>query len=393
MNKIISAKYAVLTPTGVNKSRVSLILEGKIKMGTCKKFPEFKETRSVDYYYLDNIGPVDKDHWKDLLSSVIRLEKTFSEWCYDNNVPRSFARFLKTIPEFNEFISSREYRHLIGLKLSQQESTTRVNKKKTSRTRNVSTLLLERSYQRALSLCTKYNVTLLSSKDDWMGCHYSDGTIPVYDVSCNVCKTVYRTYFHSSTIRVCPACKDSMYRSIREEKFAKWLESQGFEVYRSCRTVLSNNWELDLYLPSLKIGIEFNGVYWHSSKYHDSDYHKNKTQDALSKGVTLLHFWEDESDASIEKHLKFVLSNKQKLLKKDLEVVFCDKFPDKQVLLLSNPEYKFVKWQPHYFLYLNEATFKHKSNTVCRDSSKFKDLLAEGFTKVYDSGVYIFKRS
>ncbi len=35
--------------------------------------------------------------------------------------------------------------------------------------------------------------------------------------------------------------------------------------------------EIDIYLPDLKIGFEFNGLYWHSSKYKDKYFHIDKT--------------------------------------------------------------------------------------------------------------------
>jgi len=49
---------------------------------------------------------------------------------------------------------------------------------------------------------------------------------------------------------------------------------------------------LDLYLPDLKIAIEFNGTYWHSEVYRDENYHKNKYLICKSKGIRLFQIWE-----------------------------------------------------------------------------------------------------
>ena len=49
------------------------------------------------------------------------------------------------------------------------------------------------------------------------------------------------------------------------------------------------NRELDIYIPSRKLGIEFNGVYWHSLR--PENYHKEKTDLCENKGVRLLHVW------------------------------------------------------------------------------------------------------
>lgn len=51
--------------------------------------------------------------------------------------------------------------------------------------------------------------------------------------------------------------------------------------------------EIDIYIPEKKLGIEFNGLYWHSSAVKENDYHLKKTELAESKGIQLLHIYED----------------------------------------------------------------------------------------------------
>jgi hypothetical protein len=52
-------------------------------------------------------------------------------------------------------------------------------------------------------------------------------------------------------------------------------------------------YELDIYLPELKIAFEFNGLHWHSELYKDNNYHLNKTEYCLKNGINLIHIWED----------------------------------------------------------------------------------------------------
>ena len=60
------------------------------------------------------------------------------------------------------------------------------------------------------------------------------------------------------------------------------------------RTIL-NGKEIDLYYPDLKLGIEFNGNYWHSDlKKSDAKYHQNKSIEARNKGIRLFHIFEYE---------------------------------------------------------------------------------------------------
>jgi hypothetical protein len=56
-----------------------------------------------------------------------------------------------------------------------------------------------------------------------------------------------------------------------------------------------NPFEIDIYLPELKIGIEYNGLFYHSeSRGKHKTYHLDKTKLAESKGVKLIHIFEDE---------------------------------------------------------------------------------------------------
>ncbi len=52
-------------------------------------------------------------------------------------------------------------------------------------------------------------------------------------------------------------------------------------------------YELDIYLPELKLGFEYNGLYWHSELYKNKKYHLEKTKNCKSKGIKLIHVWED----------------------------------------------------------------------------------------------------
>ena len=52
--------------------------------------------------------------------------------------------------------------------------------------------------------------------------------------------------------------------------------------------------EIDIYIPSLKIGIEYDGLYWHSEMAKDMNYHLQKTEECEKKGIRLIHIFEDE---------------------------------------------------------------------------------------------------
>lgn len=64
-------------------------------------------------------------------------------------------------------------------------------------------------------------------------------------------------------------------------------------VFISSRSIIKP-YEIDLYNDTHKIGIEFNGNYWHSELYKDKNYHKHKSDLALNSGVQLYHIFEYE---------------------------------------------------------------------------------------------------
>lgn len=71
--------------------------------------------------------------------------------------------------------------------------------------------------------------------------------------------------------------------------FGSW----GLTVVPSDRTVLAPK-EIDIFLPEQKIGVEFNGLYWHSELYRDKNYHADKVQAAKEAGIQLIQIWEDD---------------------------------------------------------------------------------------------------
>jgi len=83
------------------------------------------------------------------------------------------------------------------------------------------------------------------------------------------------------------------------------------------RTILGNGKEIDIYLPKFKIGIEFNGLKWHSDEYKsDKYYHLKKTEICAKKGIRLIHIFEDEYKYS-----------KNIVLSKLRHLLFIDKLP------------------------------------------------------------------
>lgn len=88
---------------------------------------------------------------------------------------------------------------------------------------------------------------------------------------------------------VCNPIGDS--RSIKENDLFEFIKSiyQG-EIIQSYKDGL----EIDIYLPILNLGFEFNGLYWHSEEFRPRRYHIDKTNYFEKKGIRIIHIWEDD---------------------------------------------------------------------------------------------------
>jgi len=94
----------------------------------------------------------------------------------------------------------------------------------------------------------------------------------------------------------CPVCAKQNFRSKPEFEIKEFLESFDVEVKH---TYYLNGTELDLYIPSYNLAIEFDGLFYHSSGSVDTDAviskkHIKKTELCEANGITLLHIFENE---------------------------------------------------------------------------------------------------
>ena len=80
------------------------------------------------------------------------------------------------------------------------------------------------------------------------------------------------------------------------EKVSKAEQEIGkmFTGYAHNRRDILDGKEIDLYYEDEKVGIEYNGDYWHSEIYKDKYYHRDKTLECVKKGIRLIHIFEYE---------------------------------------------------------------------------------------------------
>ena len=130
--------------------------------------------------------------------------------------------------------------------------------------------------------------------------------------------------YHLRGVVGCIKCRN-LNVSTAEKELQEWLQSL-IHIETNVRTLLPSGSEVDIYVPSSNVAIEFNGIYYHSSKFKDSKYHYRKFQEASRVGVRLIQVWEDDwilRKSIVKEHILQVLHLSQlpKVAARQTEVV------------------------------------------------------------------------
>lgn len=104
-------------------------------------------------------------------------------------------------------------------------------------------------------------------------------------------------------------------KSHYENDIVNWLKNEyNIDNIVSNKRDLLSGQEIDIYLPDYKLGIEFNGDYWHSDIYYQdhggrSLYHQNKSLVAEKRDIFIFHIFEHEwVDEQVQSNIKNRLS-------------------------------------------------------------------------------------
>ena len=112
----------------------------------------------------------------------------------------------------------------------------------------------------------------------------------------------------------CPACSSEKHTSFPEYAMIYYLQKQGLDVIHSSRKY---GYELDVYIPSLKIAIEYDGYYWHKDKV-SLDLEKNRKCE--NDGIKLYRIREGLSSLN-DSSIDYVTQRNQKDFPKILEEI------------------------------------------------------------------------
>jgi len=115
------------------------------------------------------------------------------------------------------------------------------------------------------------------------------------EIKNKVFNTNFNKYGVKSTLQS-EKCNPLFFSSISNketEVFNFLKEHYDGDIIRNDRIIL-NGIEIDIYLPKLKLAIEFDGIYWHNELNKANNYHIIKTKKCNDNGIELIHIFEDE---------------------------------------------------------------------------------------------------
>lgn len=123
-----------------------------------------------------------------------------------------------------------------------------------------------------------------------------DGINQEYKFECKECGSTFEWMLRGGKIPRCFECYPKLNTSLAESEVCHFIENElNIDIEKNNRTIL-NGQEIDIFIPSKNIGIEYNGLYYHSeiTGNKDKNYHLNKTIESEKNGIHLIQIFEDE---------------------------------------------------------------------------------------------------
>lgn len=122
-------------------------------------------------------------------------------------------------------------------------------------------------------------------------------------------------------------CEDNpekLFTSKAEQEIKDWIRT----FYPSATKHRQDGHEIDIFIPELKIGIEYNGLFWHSESTKVRTYHLEKTKHFQQLGIRIVHIFEHEWRDKKHQVQSYILSaigkNSIRLSPRNCNVVWSD---------------------------------------------------------------------
>lgn len=179
---------------------------------------------------------------------------------------------------------------------------------------------------------------------DWLdnlGYAYIDGFSRVRDplrAKCKKCDNIRINRLKNFEKQQCPSCSNNGV-SFLEDEINQWIKNFNFNTCKYKFKGKTRGKEIDIYIPSLNLGIEYCGLYWHNENSptpRGRSYHHDKMKAANENGIRLITIYEDEWDYrkdQVKNYLKSVLGvHEKRVYARKCDVKEVDKVAAKEFL-------------------------------------------------------------
>ncbi len=146
--------------------------------------------------------------------------------------------------------------------------------------------ILDKMFDNFSQFPKKIGIKALFTREEYSGSGYDKP----YKWQCITCNTIFDHWYYEINKLRCPMCT----KNTNIEQKIITLLSKYVAIVTNTRSIIKP-YEIDVYIPEKKVGIEANGLYWHSeSMGTDSKYHLDKLERAEENGIRLIHLFADE---------------------------------------------------------------------------------------------------
>lgn len=235
--------------------------------------------------------------------------------------------------------------------------------------------------------------------------------IPICNVpNCN-CNAKW-SYSEAKYFQHCDKHINYNFSSTQEKEISNFINSLSITHITNDRTLLNNN-EIDIYIPELKVGIEYNGIFYHNYANVGSKKQYNKFIQCENKDIRLITIWEDlyvndklYYDELIKclinysnyKHIsENIIIDKGKynltgyIGNKRIFHFICKEYKDKVLLyeIQCNLTYNYNEISN----YISKLFHKQLYINVCTDELYFRDVTNIEIIKHYDNDCFFIKNT
>lgn len=125
----------------------------------------------------------------------------------------------------------------------------------------------------------------------------------------------------------CPLCAKSLSTSLPEQEISNFIQQHyPGPVTQNDRTALDGK-EIDIYLPELKLGIEYHGLYFHTETLRGKKHHYDKWKLATEHNIRLIQIYSNEYEQNqplIESKILYLLGHSNKIHARKTKIVSVD---------------------------------------------------------------------